>query len=491
MLVWPQIKSGDKMTKSLSLSKTFLAPVVLLFAANAGAADFEWSGIYRVEGNHIKNSELNGGRQLDYGLHHLSLRPKIVAGDGITIFGQFELFNSNSYPNSQLGQVFGSGVNTSSPYASGTTADDSSGLSGVQRSEAILISQLYLSWVQEYGALLAGRAPLQFGLGMSYSAGKGLFDHWFDTRDLVAFKIMMGNLSLTPMYGKVHEGDLDRAEDINDYMVNLGYENPESDLEMGVFYRVRKSGDTGSDVPVDPAPYGIGGVGATNAAIDMNELNLYAAKDTDRWRFAVEGAFLSGQIGVKTSGLEDVTMNGFGVAAEFEYRPEGSRWKTGFKAGYASGDDPETNSQYEGYIFDRNYEVAMLLFNRPLGGQDVLRTGAYGGGPNATTGLQDKPDVESVSNAVYAAPYFDYQWTDKFSLHGVFAMGWLHTDPQAVDDVGKDLGYEVDLGLSFSPRKGVVWKNEIGMLFPGSAFDFNGDGPGFAYGYTSRAAISF
>jgi hypothetical protein len=481
------------MTKSLSLSKTFLACLALLVGANAGAADFEWSGTYRVEGNHIKNSELNGSRQLDYGLHHLSLRPKIVAGDGITIFGQFELFNSNSYPNSQLGQVFGSGVNTSKPYAAGTTADDSSGLSGVQRSEAILISHLYLSWVQEYGALLAGRAPLHFGLGMSYNAGKGLFDHWFDTRDLVAYKIMMGNLSLTPMYGKVHEGDLDRAEDINDFMVNLMYENPESDLEMGVHYRVRKSGDTGSDVPKDSAtnPVGIGGNNSVNAAIDMNELNVYAAKDTDRWRAAVEAAFLSGKIGVATAAAEDVTMNGFGIASEFEYRPEGSRWKYGLKAGYASGDDPETDSQYEGYIFDRNYDVAMLLFNRPLGRQDVLRTGAYGGGPNATTGLQDKPDVEAISNVMYAVPYFDYQWTDKFSVQGALALGWLNVDPQLVDDVGSDLGYEVDLGLSFSPRKGVVWKNEIGMLFPGSAFDFNGEGPGFAYGYTSRAAISF
>lgn len=491
MLVYRQIKSGGEMTKIVALSKTFVPGLVLLFGVQANAADFEWSGTYRIEGNHIKNSELNGRRQLDYGLHHLSLRPKIVAGDGITIYGQFELFTNSAYQNSQLGEVLGSGVG-STPS---TNADNSSGLSSTQASKPMLVSQLYMTWMQEYGALIAGRAPLHFGLGMGYNAGKGLFDHWFDTRDLVGYKVTMGNLFFMPMYGKVNEGSLARAEDINDYMIQAQYENPETDLEMGAFYRVRKSGDDGSDLPVNPtSPTGIGGVNARNSQIDLNEISLFTAKDTDRYRIGVEASFLSGDIGVTTQGGEKVSTGGFGAAIEYEYRPETSKWKYGFKGGYATGDDPDTDSEYEGFIFDRNYEVAMLLFNRPLGQRDVLRTGAYGGGPNPTTGRNDKPDVEAVSNSLYFAPYFDYQWSDRVSLQGVIAAGWINTDPVAATggaDVGKDLGYELDLGLSVSPRKGVVWKNEIGMLFPGSAFDFNSKGPGFAYGYTSRAAISF
>ena len=30
-------------------------------------------------------------KQLDYGLSHLVLRPKIIAGDGLTIYGQFDI----------------------------------------------------------------------------------------------------------------------------------------------------------------------------------------------------------------------------------------------------------------------------------------------------------------------------------------------------------------------------------------------------------------
>jgi hypothetical protein len=490
------------MVKSTAVSKVLAAVLGILFAQSVGAADFEWSGTYRIEGNHIKNPRLSGTRELDYGLHHLSLRPKIVAGDGITIYGQFDILTNPIYPNSQLGQTMGGGV-SSDIGVPGTTIDHSRGLSANKAADVFRISQLYLSWVHEYGALLAGRAPLQFGLGMSYNSGKGLFDHWFDTRDLVGYKLLMGNLSLLPMYGKVTEREIGRAEDINDFMIQVQYENTDTDLEMGLFYRVRKSGGDGSDAAVgeddDLDKDLIGGDAATRSAIDMNELSLYVLKDTDDFRFGVEGSFLNGKIGATTAGGgSKVTVNGFGIAGEFEWRPQGSKWQLGTKAGFASGDDPETDNRFEGYVFDRNYEVGMLLFNRPLGQNDVLRTQVYGGSNRyiadpvtGTSALTDKPDVESLSNAMYVAPHLNYKWNDKFTLHGVAATGWLSVDPLATGDVGKALGYELDLGLSFSPRKGIMWRNDFGMLFPGSAFDFNGDDPSFAYGFTSRAAISF
>lgn len=469
------------MKKSITLSMGLLVSAGLLLSSVVHAADFEWSGTYRVEGNHIKNSELDGrGRELDYGLHHLSLRPKIVAGDGITIFGQFELLTNGTYPDSQLGQTFGNG-----PGSAGTDSDHSNTVASHEKSELFYISQLYLSWVQEYGALVVGRAPLQFGLGMSYNAGQGLFDHWFDTRDLIGYKITMGNIFILPMYGKVNEGNLNTNEDVNDLMVQLQYENPETDLEMGGFYRVRKSADSGSDAI--SIVNGANTPGETN----YNELSVFALKDTERFRVGVEGSFLSGKIGVKQNGADQVTLNGFGVAGEFEYRPDNSKWVYGMKLGSASGDNPDSDTRFEGFVFDRNYEVAMLLFNRPLGRQDVLRTGFFGGGPD-TTGNVNKPDVEAVSNVHYVAPWMRYKWTDRLKVTGVLATGWLDNDPVAgAAEVGKQLGYELDLSLSYSPRKGIEWVNEVGMLFPGSAFDFAGEKPGFAYGVTSKAAISF
>src|SRR5690606_30239835 len=117
---------------------------------NSASADIEWGGVYRFEGNFFKNSELDRDRELSYGLHHLALRPKIVAGDGLKIFGQFDIFNNASYPNSQLGQIWGSGVRTGNQQ-SGTSISNSNSISQNQKAETIEVSQLYLTLAQEYG----------------------------------------------------------------------------------------------------------------------------------------------------------------------------------------------------------------------------------------------------------------------------------------------------------------------------------------------------
>ncbi len=481
-------------TLSYLLGSLLLISTLSIPGANA---DIEWSGIYRIEGNAIHNSELNDkGRDLGYGLHTLLLRPKIVAGDGLTIQGQFNIFNSAGYPNSQLGQVWGSGVNNGSPQNSDNTGPNSNAVSDTQKAETIEVSQLYLTLNHEYGQLLVGRAPIHFGLGMTHNAGRGLFDHWYDTRDLVGYKFIVGNLYFLPMIGKVNEGGLNRTDDMTDYMIQVQYENPESDIEMGVFYQMRKAGDQASDAPTPAAanPGALGGVGALNdAELDTKTVNVYVLKDTERFRAGLEASFLSGETGVRTAGGEKVTYDAFAVAAEFEFRPEASKWKYGLKAGTASGDDPTTDAKFEGFIFDRNYDVGFLMFNHPLGQADFLRTGVVTGDVrDATTNAVNSPDTEAISNVLYVAPTIKYAFSDRWSLDNTVMTGFLGTNPIAGRSVAKDFGYEWDISVNFNPRKGVTWVNQAGLLFPGDTWKGGGlYDSSFAYGFSTKAAISF
>src|SRR5690606_10968130 len=122
------------------------------------------------------------------------------------------------YSNSQIGQLWGSGIGVG-----GTSSRDSNSMAENQRAETIQVSQLYLTFEQEFGQLLVGRAPLHFGLGMTHNAGFGLFDHWYDTRDLVAYKVVMGNISFTPMFAKVNEGNINESDDVTDWIAHLQY----------------------------------------------------------------------------------------------------------------------------------------------------------------------------------------------------------------------------------------------------------------------------
>ena len=489
-------------------SGLFITIASLSACLNSAWADIEWSGVYRVEAYNIKNSQLDSrNKSKDYALHHLTLRPKIVAGDGFTIFGQFELLNQKGYANSQLGSYFGSGPHQD-PTAASTGADDSNVLTRNQAAGSIRVSNLYLTYSHEYGQLIVGRVPLQFGLGVTYSAGRNIFDHWYSTDDLVGYKFIFGNMWVLPMVGRASEGFAQKSDDLKDYMVQFQYENPETDLEIGVFYQWRDGGNQASDGPVSTEDHGLfgGKDGKASGKVTVRTANIYVAKDTPRYRIGFEGSYQTGETGVVTgNGLGDnVTMAGFALAAEFDYRPRETKWNFGLRAGVASGDDPDTDAKYEGYAFNRNYDVAMLMFNHPLGKYDVLRSGPYRGNvyePQATADgasrVNAAPDVEVIDNALYLAPKAKYNFNEHWGIDGTLVAAWVAQNPWVGSDPGKGLGYEVDVSLTYSPRKGVMWINQAGLLLPGNAWTGNPDTTqdGYqnkaSYGLATRAAISF
>lgn len=475
------------------ISTIYFACFFVLFSSQVSASNVNWSGLYRIEGYSIKNSEFNSnGRQKDYGLSHLILKPKVVAADGLTIYSQFHIFNSGgTYANSQVGQIFGNGV---SAGGSGQTFPGSNSGAQNQKEEDLKVSQLYLSLVQEYGQLLAGRVPIHFGLGMYHNGGFGMFDHWYDNRDMVGYKVIMGNLWFLPMMGKVKEGTINRSDDVTDFMFQFQYDNPESEIEMGLFWQIRKSGDQGSDGPLtDINGTNYWGAGASASQIDSENINIYAKKDTDTWMLGVEAGFQKGEIGVVNSGGGKVNQSGFGLALEAAYRPEEGKSEFGLMAGVASGDDRSTNDDFEGYLFDRNYNIGFLMMNHTLGQADFFNTSMNGGGPNGSS-ENAGVDVETVSNVIYLSPRLKYKWSDRWTSRLTLVTGWLQENTNAYlnTQTSTDLGYEIDFSFDFTPQKGVTWINEIGLLMPGDAF--KGDGSldaTFGYGMTSKAAISF
>lgn len=471
--------------------KIFSFLCVFMSVAAAGA-DIEWGGTYRFEGVKVENAEMDAvERNKQYMLHHLVLAPKITAYDGLTIYGRFDIMNSASYPNSQIGQFFGSGIGATPP--ANVDADTSNALSDRQRSNFIAVNSLYLTYAHEYGLLTVGRAPLQFGLGMAYNAGNGAFDHWFDNRDMISYKVVMGNISFTPMIAKVVENDIGFEDDINDYMLQVMYENPDTDLKLGLMYRSRYVVKHGNDVPVTPANPVFGDGASVSpqglASFEGEYWNLFFSRYVgDSFKIGLELATQKGQTGVQAGGA-NVDVDAYGVAVEMDWMPKDSNWAAGVKMGAASGDDPNTTNTYEGFIFDRNYDVAFLLFNHPLGQYDVFRTGA-----NRDTTLQNssQADVEAISNVIYLSPSVKYKWSGKFDTELGLTYAQLNSDPLSGVTVDKAVGFEVDISLNYKPYDNVQWVNRIGVLAPGGAFEGGGQfTTETSYGLETKAAITF
>lgn len=493
---------SSKTVKSSAAVFGFVAAI--LAGASAPAAIVDWSGTYRFEHLDFDRTSLGDvkGRK-SYILNRLSLSPKIVAIDGVNIVSQFEVLSNSNYPGSQLGMPFGSG--------SARTSSATSNLYGKnQSSSSIDVRHLYLKVNQEYGSIVAGRAPIQFGLGMSYNAGYGMWDHWGDVHDMVGYRFMIDNVSIMPMMGRPYQQSLAAGSMATDVMWNIEYNNPDTKSIVGVFYQTRtadKLVNDGTNIfnATTAAKYAGASAGGTWGT---QLVSIFLSRGWDGFDFKMEGGFNGGSTGIETTAKEDIRMNGYGLAVEMDFpRPEGkTEWS--IKTGIASGDNPET-ANFEGFMFHRNYDVGMLMFNHPMGKYDIFTTNLQRSRAACTTppcgfySNDQAADEETLSNVFYIAPTLKYRIGERWTWKNTLLWAQVNQnslaatlDPNTgdkVSDVKKDLGFEWDTGLVYQPHERVQWINELGLLSPGGAWKggaLNYENQ-FNYGFTSKAAISF
>lgn len=460
------------------ISNVLLFLTVAAAGMSASAISIDWSGGYRVEFTDVNSPTLdsNNPNPKSYGLQYLYLNSKIVASDGINIVARFDIMGNQTpgYENSQLGSlVGGSGIGTD-PRINSQTGE----------STGVNVSQLYLNANTEYGSLIAGRAPFEFGLGITHNAGNGPFDHWYDTRDSVGYKFYVDNISFMPMISRVSQKDFGRGVTVSDETFVFEYKNKDNGAEAGVVQQTRKSTFDSND--------GAAAVSGSTvvASWSTKTVNLFLGRSWESFKFKMEASFLTGETGLQVAG-ENININAYALAAELLFPAlNEEKWEYGLKMGYASGDNP-TTTVYEGYQFDRNYDVAMLLFNHRMGSADFLTTGITHTNAGLTVG--NSADDEAIGNAMYFAPSGKYTWNDKLDVRTTLVYAQLVTNPTLSLDTSKDLGTELDIELIYKPRERVIWSNGVGVLFPGQAWkdgasDFKN---GTNFGFTTKAAITF
>lgn len=454
-------------------------------AQGAHALSIDWTGAYRFEYTQIESTTLaNPKNPKAYFLHNLVLQPRVIAADGIEVVGQFSVLGNSDYPGSMAGQSFGVGNRGGGSKVMSRNA-------GVSNLE---VRQLYLTMNQEYGQLIAGRAPIEFGLGMTYNAGNGPFDIWGDTHDLIGYKFVVGNLSFMPMVGKPYDASLAMGKDVTDVMMDITYNNEETESIFALFGQQRTSGDQSNDAGAVLA-------GTQVRAYNVRNVNLLIGRGWESFKFKLEAGFQDGNTGIDVGG-EDQKANGYGIVTELAFPRLNSNWDWKVRAGVVSGDNP-TSSNFEGYALNRNYNVGFLMFNHPLGGYDLFRTyfqrerAACSPAPcaGAIYANDNALDEEAVSNTMFVNPSFGYKLGDRWALQNSFLYAQLQTNSSTVagNDISKDLGFEWDIAAVYSPHPRFQWINQVGLLFPGAAWkegNVNRDAA-FTYGFQSKAAISF
>jgi hypothetical protein len=471
------------------MKNIFLSFVFILSGATAHAISIDWTGGYRIEYVDIDRPSLSdpGGKK-SYGLNYLYLQPKIIANDGINIISRFDILGNEkpAYRNSQLGSFIGSGL---------TTGAGANTTSQTAESSNLRVSQLYLNINQENASFVAGRAPIEFGMGITHNAGRGAFDHWYDSKDMVGYKFNVDNISIMPILARTLQTDFEVGRTISDQIIDFEYDNKDIGAKAGVFWQTRSTSITTNDVVTTPAGIPSAAGGSVSGGYTAKTINLYLERKWSAFEFKLEGSFLTGQTGAKTSAGADIAYNSYAIAAEMLMpAQDASSWEFSSKLGVVSGDNPDT-ADFEGYQLDRNYDIAILMFNHRMGQADFFNTGILHANDTAS-GLTtaNSADDEALGNALYLAPSFKYLWNEKLDLKTTVVYAQLMTNPNNYLDFKKDLGLELDIELIYKPRERVTWSTGLGILSPGAAWS-GGSGNNFDtktnFGFTTKAAITF
>lgn len=454
-----------------------------MLSTQSHAISIDWTGGYNIEYTNIDKPTLadpSGAKS--YGTNYLYLQPKIIGSDGINIISRIDIFGNEmpAYSGSQLGSFWGGGLDSGA--GAHVTSENATPTS-------IRASQLYLNVNHEYGSLVAGRAPIEFGMGITHNAGLKQFDHWADTRDMVGYRFTVDNISFMPILAKVHQTDFGLANSISDQIFIFEYDNKDIGAKAGVLHQTRKSSDGSNDGMLAGLP----NASSVGGGFKSQTINVYLERKWTPFEFKMEGSFLTGDTGILIASGEEVKLNSYAIATEVLFPAHESKWEFSGKLGMVSGDDPSTTA-YEGYALDRNYDLGLLMFNHRMGSADVIGNKLLHAN-DATNGLSimNSADDEAVGNAMYLAPTVKYLFSEKLALKGTLIYAQLLTNANNYVDFKKDLGLELDTEVIYQPRERVTWSTGLGLLFPGSAWKAgsNNFDNKMNYGLTTKAAITF
>jgi len=213
-----------------------------------------------------------------------------------------------------------------------------------------------------------GRAPLNWGLGLVWNSGDGLWDRFESTGDVVQMVSKFGAFSFVPASVKYSNGGLlSGGSSLSDYALALKYENPDEDFEGGVNF-IRRVGGGGSGY-LDFA----GNAGSINATT----WDIFTRKKLGKAQVAAEAPIMSGKI-------NEVPVSSYALAVEGKYALNDA-WNFSTKLGHIPGQSND-RSKIRGFFVNPNYKLGLILFNYQLA--NIAGTSS---GSGATASVFDAP----------------------------------------------------------------------------------------------------
>jgi len=491
--------------KKIAAFKTvfLIASATALASTQAHAIELDWSGQFRAELNLLKNYTMDssdaggntdptraaadgyyvpgsGQNSANFQTLFMRLKPRLVVNDNVYVKSEWWLGDP-------VFGFFGNAV----PH----NASERQVYSNQSRGAQLTAQRFWVDVVTDFGTLQVGRAPLNWGLGLVWNAGDGIWDRYQSTGDTVRLVAKLGTFSLIPSFvsysfGNTLGGNCVQGVSggtvtctpgagsggVTEYTLALQYDNPDEDFEAGVNF-VRRLTGAGQDVTA-----GYQGFNGTASSTAFNIWDIYTRKKLGSLTLSAEAPITSGKLGL-------VDYSTLALAAEADWEISDS-WSLLTRAGRAPGQpnlaDGATPSEYKIFYFHPNYNIGTILFNYQLAnlaGVNATNNPAFG--EQDLRSLYDNP----IANANYVGVNGAYR-TDKWTFNAglIYAAAaesatagqkffnvWdrKFSDTVAVRDQSKSLGVEVDTSADFQWDDNFQFGVGLAFFFPGAFYSFS------------------
>jgi hypothetical protein len=406
-------------------------PLFALLATPALAADLGWEGFYRARYLQYDSLSLSESNPLAEGTsaavdHRFRIAPTWTVAQGVELHAQVDglaYTRFGSTPDTAVNPV--GGAATPLAFTDGQTP---SGTMALTRGWADVHTP--------YGRLSFGRMPMQWGAGLLWNAGNDPLSEYGDSADRVAFTTRIGSVFVLGTADWVHEGYVNEPDDM------LG-------LSAAVGYRTETSG-----------------VGFLNHVRSQSS-NGWMAYTGDFWGYAdlgpaqiqveVAGTYGGGNL---DSGANDVNLLAFGGMLDANWTNDALG--LGLQGGFATGDSQPEDGDLRTFSFDRDHNVALMMFEEPMPTLRAAVPTEENGGRTTDAALLG----EGVSNALYIRPRVGYR-LGTFDADLAWIAAWMAKGPTATEGK-RGYGNEVDLTLGWVPNPRVDVRGTLGVYAPGA-----------------------
>jgi uncharacterized protein (TIGR04551 family) len=501
------------------LSKTALCVVAAAVAVTASfdvqAFSFSTHGYYRTRvvanhdldlqkpNNNIPYSNDRFGF-IQYNQMRLRLEPTFKLNDWLSIQSQFDVLDNVLFGTKETQQL-----RIIAPVLGEVTLPPGGGsfyMTGpntIGENGAINFRRLWADIFTPIGKFRIGRQPSNWGLGIFQNDGNELQGDFGDTADRILWTIQYDwnkSQSITAglLWDIVYEAQFDpriqglqtapvaNSRDTQQYAAIVMYDRPEATIGFFGGIRKRNGQDGATTMTVQDA---LGN--EVQAGIDGDTFlyfaDLYARYTYKNYNFKFEGIFLGGDV---TTGLalNAIPFQGLGAGegiiqlppkqptrvfmaafeADAHYKFGGS-WS--FKTGYAPGDENPLSQRVTQLGFRPDYQIALMMFNMPLGTSPSLYGQRAGGGGGTEYLAGGNPITGNyINNAFYITAGYKQKfnlaqsgWAQWLKVGGKVTTAWA---PKKSTNINfADLIPQAGNWPSLTETTGSMWQRWYGLEF--------------------------